>query len=57
MKELLYGELVDWYRLIDPPADHAEETEQYRELIEAAAHGRAETLLELGAASRCGTTC
>lgn len=43
----LYGELAGWYRLIDPPRDHAMETETHRQLIERATPG-AGTLLELG---------
>ncbi|MEM9070122.1 MAG: methyltransferase domain-containing protein [Myxococcota bacterium] len=40
---LLYTELTDWYRLLDPLADHATEAELY------AAQLSGETLLELGA--------
>ena len=44
----LYDDLTPWYRLIDPPQDHAEEAAAYvRELTGAAPHAR--TLLELGA--------
>jgi SAM-dependent methyltransferase len=43
----LYGELADWYRLIDPPADHAEEAALHAQLLVGAAPG-ARTLLELG---------
>lgn len=46
---LLYRELVDWYRLIDPPADHADEAAAYGDALERAATPRPETLLELGA--------
>ena len=49
MKTLLYGELVPWYRLLDPPADHLDEATAYREALERAATPRPETLLELGA--------
>jgi SAM-dependent methyltransferase len=45
---LLYGELVPWYRLIDPPEDHADEAGSYRRALEAACPA-AETLLDLGA--------
>lgn len=45
----LYRELVPWYRLVDPPADHADEAVRYREAIERVASPRPETLLELGA--------
>jgi trans-aconitate methyltransferase len=45
---LLYGDLVPWYRLIDPPEDHGDEVECYRAGLERAVRGPAETLLELG---------
>jgi SAM-dependent methyltransferase len=48
MNTLLYGELVPWYRLLDPPADHLEEATAYREALERAPTPRPETLLELG---------
>ena len=46
---LIYHDLVPWYRLIDPPADHEEEATRYLEALEGAATPPAETLLELGA--------
>ncbi|HEX6100907.1 MAG TPA: class I SAM-dependent methyltransferase [Thermoanaerobaculia bacterium] len=46
---LLYRELVDWYRLVDPPADHADEAAAYQAALERAAAPRPETLLEIGA--------
>ncbi len=49
MQPLLYGELVPWYRLLDPSADHLDEATSYRQAIERAASPRPETLLELGA--------
>jgi SAM-dependent methyltransferase len=49
MRPLLYGELVSWYRLVDPPADHRDEATAYQRMIERAASPRPETLLELGA--------
>jgi SAM-dependent methyltransferase len=49
MQPLLYGELVPWYRLVDPPADHADEARCYEEALERAILPRAETLLDLGA--------
>lgn len=49
MKTLLYGELVPWYRLLDPPGDHLDEATAYREALERAAAPRPATLLELGA--------
>ena len=48
MKQLLYDELVSWYRLIDPPEDHGEEAEVFQTAFERAAAPRPETLLELG---------
>ena len=49
MRPRLYGELVPWYRLLDPTLDHFEEVESYRAAFERAALARHETLLELGA--------
>lgn len=49
MQPLLYGELVPWYRLLDPVEDHREEAIVYAELFERLAAPRPETLLELGA--------
>lgn len=49
MKPLLYDELVDWYYLVDPTADHHDEAESYRAAFERSASPRPETLLELGA--------
>jgi SAM-dependent methyltransferase len=44
----LYDDLSSWYRLVDPPHDHAEDCARYAGLIEQAVPG-ASTLLELGA--------
>ncbi len=49
MPPLLYAELVDWYRLVDPPADHADQSKQHAALLAQAIAGSAKTLLELGA--------
>jgi SAM-dependent methyltransferase len=49
MQPLLYGALVPWYRLLDPPEDHREEAVAFQAAFERAAEPRAETLLELGA--------
>ncbi|PTL82828.1 trans-aconitate 2-methyltransferase [Vitiosangium sp. GDMCC 1.1324] len=49
MQPLLYSDLVPWYRLVDPPADHAEEVASYQEALERGSSFRPETLLELGA--------
>jgi SAM-dependent methyltransferase len=48
MPPLLYSTLTPWYRLIDPPADHAEEAAAFVEALTGATDGAAETLLELG---------
>ncbi|HEU4536137.1 MAG TPA: class I SAM-dependent methyltransferase [Polyangiaceae bacterium] len=48
MQALLYHELVPWYRLLDPPEDHADEVACFREAFERAASPRPLTLLELG---------
>jgi hypothetical protein len=45
----LYDDLTAWYRLIDPPEDHQDEAAAYTRALTGATHGRAETLLELGA--------
>ena len=44
----IYGSHSDWYRLLDPPEDHALEAEQYSAIIRAHAVGEVKTLLELG---------
>jgi hypothetical protein len=49
MQPLLYRELAPWYRLVDPPGDHADEAAVFRAAFERAASPRPETLLELGA--------
>lgn len=49
MRPLLYRELVPWYRLLDPPQDHADEAAIYQAALERGCTPRAETLLELGA--------
>jgi trans-aconitate methyltransferase len=46
--QALYSDLVSWYRLVDPPEDHAEEAASYRAAFERAAAKPLETLLELG---------
>jgi len=46
---MIYGDLVGWYRLLDPVADHLDEATVYRGALERAAGPSAETLLELGA--------
>lgn len=49
MRPLLYSDLTPWYRLVDPPADHAEEAAAYESALVGGVAGPAETLLELGA--------
>jgi SAM-dependent methyltransferase len=44
----LYRDYAKWYRLVDPPADHEEETYQFRTAFEKAVSPAPETLLELG---------
>ena len=48
MEPLLYGELISWYRLIDPPDDHREEADSFSAAFERTITPRPETLLELG---------
>ncbi|ADO74654.1 class I SAM-dependent methyltransferase [Stigmatella aurantiaca] len=49
MQPLLYGELVPWYHLVDPPEDHQEEGVCFQAAFERVVTPRPETLLELGA--------
>lgn len=49
MGPLLYDELVPWYYLIDPTADHADEVAAYRGALERFATRPLVSLLELGA--------
>lgn len=44
----LYGDLVPWYRLIDPPEDHADEAAAFERALSGAIGPGAATLLELG---------
>jgi|SRR5262245_12905530 len=44
----LYHDLVSWYPLVDPVADHADEAAVYEATFERAVSPRPETLLELG---------
>ena len=48
MLPLLYRDLVSWYRLVDPPADHLDEATSYQVALERGASMRPETLLDLG---------
>ncbi len=45
----LYSTITDWYHLIDPVEDHADEVESYERALLSAIDGEATTLLELGA--------
>jgi len=47
-KPKLYGELADWWPLLSPPADYAEEAAFFQRLLLSACRGPARTLLELG---------
>jgi len=49
MQPLLYGDLVPWYHLLDPPDDHADEAATYRAAFERVVGSRGVTLLDLGA--------
>jgi SAM-dependent methyltransferase len=49
MTPLLYAELVPWYRLLDPPEDHADEAGCYADALEQAGLARGSQVLELGA--------
>lgn len=48
MQPLLYGDITDWYRLVDPFEDHAEEALCYQQALERAATPTPTTLLDLG---------
>ena len=48
MQQRLYRDLTPWYRLLDPPEDHAEEASSYRAAFERAALTPPRTLLDLG---------
>ncbi|WP_394829685.1 class I SAM-dependent methyltransferase [Pendulispora albinea] len=49
METRLYRDLVRWYHLVDPPADHLAEADCFQDAFERAASGKVETLLDLGA--------
>jgi SAM-dependent methyltransferase len=48
MRPLLYGELVPWYHLVDPPEEHRDEALCFQAAFERAVSPRPEALLELG---------
>lgn len=45
----LYADLTAWYRLLDPPDDHADEARAFERALRDAIGNGAATLLELGA--------
>jgi SAM-dependent methyltransferase len=45
----MYAEIADWWPLLSPPADYADEAAHVRGLIEEECGGTVRTLLELGA--------
>lgn len=49
MRPLIYGELVSWYRLLDPPAEHQEEAAAFQAAFERTVSPAPLTLLDLGA--------
>ena len=49
MLSRLYDELTPWYRLLDPPEDHAQEAMQVADLLQESIEPAPRTLLELGA--------
>lgn len=49
MLPAMYREIVDWYRLIDPPEDHRDEAAAFQAAFERAVVPAPRTLLELGA--------
>ncbi len=46
--EQLYESLADWWPIISPPSEYAEEAAQYVEMIRSAARGPVREVLELG---------
>jgi SAM-dependent methyltransferase len=44
----LYGELAEWWPLLSPPEDYAEEAARYREVLTASADREVREVLELG---------
>ena len=48
MRPLMYSELADWWPLISPPSDYAQEAGVYTETLLAATEPRPKTVLELG---------
>ncbi len=48
MREQLYESLADWWPVISPPSEYAEEAALYVEMIQGAARGSVREVLELG---------
>lgn len=48
MREQLYESLADWWPVISPPSEYAEEAALYVEMIRSAARGPVREVLELG---------
>ena len=48
MAEQLYDSLADWWPVISPPSEYAEEAAFYVEMIQGAAYGPVREVLELG---------
>ena len=48
MTERLYGDLADWWPVISPPSEYAEEAALYVQMIEAPARRPVREVLELG---------
>jgi SAM-dependent methyltransferase len=48
MEHLIYRELTPWYRLLDPPADHADEAGCYRDAFVRLLTSPSLTLLDIG---------
>jgi hypothetical protein len=54
MNPLIYHELVDWYRLLDPVADHLDEAETFQAAFQRVVSPAPVTLLEHGLLLRDG---
>ena len=48
LKEQLYHDIADWWPVISPPSEYAEEAELYVEMIQSAARRPVREVLELG---------
>ena len=54
MHQLLYTDLVPWYRLLDTPEDHSEEAACFAQAFQGCVSPAPRTLLELGAGAGNG---